>query len=425
MHDPKFIKENSDFFDGELKKRNFPASSKKILEIYSLYINFLNETQSLQKKKNELSEKFKSLSSKNEIEQIKKSVNNLKIDLEKVKLKSEKKKKELEHILLEIPNLADQKVPVGSSEEDNKILTEWGSTEKKDFKILNHIEISEKLGLIDYEIAIKLSGSRFSVLKSDLSLLFRALKNFMLDVNIFEFNYEECVVPELVKSNCLVGTGQLPKFVDDLFKTHFNDLWLIPTAEVPLTNFHREEIINSLNLPLRYTAFTNCFRTEAGAAGKETKGLMREHQFGKVELVSIVEPNDSMNELNRMIECVQFILKKLELPYRLVELCSGDLGFSSAYTVDVEVWIPSQQKYREVSSCSNCKDFQSRRMMMRAKDNKTGKIFFPHTLNGSSIAIGRILIGVLENYQQSDGSIKIPKVLKKYLNNKEFIKVND
>ena len=176
---------------------------------------------------------------------------------------------------------------------------------------MNHIEISEKLGLIDYEIAIKLSGSRFSVLKSDLSLLFRALKNFMLDVNIFEFNYEECVVPELVKSNCLVGTGQLPKFVDDLFKTHFNDLWLIPTAEVPLTNFHREEIINSLNLPLRYTAFTNCFRTEAGAAGKETKGLMREHQFGKVELVSIVEPNDSMNELNRMIECVQFILKNL------------------------------------------------------------------------------------------------------------------
>ena len=237
----------------------------------------------------------------------------------------------------------------------------------------------------------------------------------MIDINVTEFQYEECIVPELVKSDCLTGTGQLPKFDEDLFRTNFNDLWLIPTAEVPLTNFHREEIIDSTTLPLRYTSFTNCFRSEAGAAGKDTKGLMREHQFGKVELVSIVEPNKSMAEMERMIECVEMILKKLNIPYRLVELCSGDLGFSSAYTIDLEVWMPGQKKFREVSSCSNCKDFQSRRMKMRAKNHSTGEIYYPHTLNGSSIAIGRILISIIENYQQENGTISIPDILKNYM----------
>ena len=237
----------------------------------------------------------------------------------------------------------------------------------------------------------------------------------MIDINVTEFQYEECIVPELVKSDCLIGTGQLPKFDKDLFKTDFNDLWLIPTAEVPLTNFHREEIIDSTSLPLRYTSFTNCFRSEAGAAGKDTRGLMREHQFGKVELVSITEPFKSMFEMERMIECVEMILEKLSIPYRLVELCSGDLGFSSSYTVDLEVWMPGQKKFREVSSCSNCKEFQARRMKMRAKNHNTGEIYYPHTLNGSSIAVGRILISIIENYQQEDGSILIPDILKNYM----------
>jgi seryl-tRNA synthetase len=289
----------------------------------------------------------------------------------------------------------------------------------------NHIEISEEFDFLDYEKAIKLSGSRFSVIKSQLALLSRALMNFMLDINTNDFGYKECIVPELVKSNCLVGTGQLPKFGDDLFKTYFNDLWLIPTAEVPLTNFHREEVINSDLLPLRYTSFTNCFRAEAGAAGKDTKGLMREHQFGKVELVSITKPDSSTNELERMIECVETILKKIKIPYRLVELCSGDLGFSSSYTIDFEVWMPGQNKFREVSSCSNCKDFQSRRMKMRSKKQDTGEVFYPHTLNGSSLAIGRILIGILENFQEKDGSISIPECLRKYMNNRKIINNNE
>ena len=277
---------------------------------------------------------------------------------------------------MQIPNLVDNKTPVGLSEKENKIIKKNGEKPKFNFKPKNHIDIAEKLNLIDYKKAIKISGSRFSILKSELSLLNRALINFMLDLNTQLFNYTECSVPELVKDNCLYGTGQLPKFSDDLFQTNFNNLWLIPTAEVPLTNFHREDIINYKDLPLRYTTYTNCFRAEAGAAGKDTKGLMREHQFGKVELVSFVHPDESFNELNRMIECVEKILSELRLPYQIIELCSGDLGFSSSYTIDFEVWMPGQDKYREVSSCSNCKDFQSRRMKTRVKNFNDGKIFF-------------------------------------------------
>ncbi len=260
------------------------------------------------------------------------------------------------------------------------------------------------------------------MLKSDLARLNRALINFMLDINTESFNYTEINVPELVKSDSLIGTGQLPKFGDDLFGTNFNDLWLIPTAEVPLTNLHREDMINIKDLPLRYTSFTNCFRSEAGASGKDTKGLMREHQFGKVELVSVTLPNKSMEELDRMVQCVETMLNKLDLNFRLVELCSGDLGFSSSYTIDFEIWMPGQKKFREVSSCSNCKDFQSRRMKMRVKDFESGTIFYPHTLNGSSLAVGRIIVAILENYQQEDGSVVIPKDLRKYMNGLELIK---
>ena len=252
-----------------------------------------------------------------------------------------------------------------------------GKKPKFNFKPKNHLEIAENLNLIDYKKAIKISGSRFSILKSELSLLHRALMNFMLDINTKVFQYIECSVPEMVKDDCLYGTGQLPKFGEDLFKTNFNNLWLIPTAEVPLTNFHRDEIIDLKDLPLRYTTFTNCFRAEAGASGKDTKGLMREHQFGKVELVSIVHPDDSFKELDRMTKCVEKILSELKLPYRMIELCSADLGFSSSYTIDFEVWMPGQEKYREVSSCSNCKDFQSRRMKTRVKNFNNGKIFSP------------------------------------------------
>ena len=418
MHDIKFIKENRTDFEESMKKRNLKIDVSKLIDVHNSYLDFLNKVQKFQENKNLLSKKISKNSdlSSDEINQISNEVKNLKIELENCKNESEKKKKELDEQLMQLPNLIDVKTPYGTSENDNKVIRQVGEKPIFNFKPKHHLEIAENLNLIDYKKAIKISGSRFSILKSELSLLHRAIMNFMLDNNTRFFQYLECSVPEMVKDVCLYGTGQLPKFGEDLFKTNFNNLWLIPTAEVPLTNFHREDIIDSKDLPLRYTTFTNCFRAEAGAAGKDTKGLMREHQFGKVELVSIVHPDDSYQELDRMIKCVEKILSELELPYKIVELCTADLGFSSSYTVDFEVWMPGQNKYREVSSCSNCKDFQSRRMKTRVKDYNNGKIFFPHTLNGSSLAVGRILIAIIENYQSEEGFINIPKVLHKYMN---------
>ena len=418
MHDIKFIKENKTFFEESMKKRNIKISANKIVEIYNSYLDSLNQVQKYQEKKNILSKQISTNSelNENEIKKISSDVKTLKENLENYKNESSRKKNELDEYLMQLPNLIDNKTPLGSSEKDNKLIKENGNKPKFTFKPKNHLEIAERLNLIDYKKAIKISGSRFSILKSELSLLHRALMNYMLDINTQLFQYTECSVPEMVKGECLFGTGQLPKFGEDLFKTNFNNLWLIPTAEVPLTNFHRDDIIDLKNLPLRYTAYTNCFRAEAGAAGKDTKGLMREHQFGKVELVSIVHPDESFKELDRMTKCVEKILLELNLPYRMIELCSADLGFSSSYTIDFEVWMPGQNKYREVSSCSNCKDFQSRRMKTRVKNFNDGKIFFPHTLNGSSVAVGRLLIAIIENYQSEDGFINIPKVLHKYMN---------
>lgn len=418
MHDIKFIKENKTFFEESMKKRNIKISANKIVEIYNSYLDSLNQVQKYQEKKNILSKQISTNSelNENEIKKISSNVKTLKKNLENYKNESSRKKNELDEYLMQLPNLIDNKTPLGSSEKDNKLIKENGNKPKFTFKPKNHLEIAERLNLIDYKKAIKISGSRFSILKSELSLLHRALMNYMLDINTQLFQYTECSVPEMVKDECLFGTGQLPKFGEDLFKTNFNNLWLIPTAEVPLTNFHRDDIIDLKNLPLRYTAYTNCFRAEAGAAGKDTKGLMREHQFGKVELVSIVHPDESFKELDRMTKCVEKILFELNLPYRMIELCSADLGFSSSYTIDFEVWMPGQNKYREVSSCSNCKDFQSRRMKTRVKNFNDGKIFFPHTLNGSSVAVGRLLIAIIENYQSEDGFINIPKVLDKYMN---------
>lgn len=418
MHDIKFIKENKTFFEESMKKRNIKISANKIVEIYNSYLDSLNQVQKYQEKKNILSKQISTNSelNENEIKKISSNVKTLKKNLENYKNESSRKKNELDEYLMQLPNLIDNKTPLGSSEKDNKLIKENGNKPKFTFKPKNHLEIAERLNLIDYKKAIKISGSRFSILKSELSLLHRALMNYMLDINTQLFQYTECSVPEMVKDECLFGTGQLPKFGEDLFKTNFNNLWLIPTAEVPLTNFHRDDIIDLKNLPLRYTAYTNCFRAEAGAAGKDTKGLMREHQFGKVELVSIVHPDESFKELDRMTKCVEKILLELNLPYRMIELCSADLGFSSSYTIDFEVWMPGQNKYREVSSCSNCKDFQSRRMKTRVKNFNDGKIFFPHTLNGSSVAVGRLLIAIIENYQSEDGFINIPTVLHKYMN---------
>ena len=419
MHDIKFIRNNSEQFDESLEKRGIKACSGSILKIHDKYLSYLNQKQKLQEKKNLLSKSFSKDNEKNQNIQI--EVKGIKKEIENLNTLSEEKFTELHVILMNLPNILDNRTPLGNTDEDNVVLKEVKKNKELNFKIKNHLEIAEALDLIDYPKAVKISGSRFSILKKELAILHRGLVNFLLDHNSREFNYSECCVPELVKADALEGTGQLPKFHDDLFKTNFNDLYLIPTSEVPLTNLHRETMINKKNLPIKYTAFTNCFRAEAGASGQDTKGLMREHQFGKVELVTISEPTNSEKELKNMIECVESILNKLDLPYRIIELCSADVGFSSSYTLDVELWMPGQDKYREVSSCSNCKDFQSRRMKMKVKDQDKNETYFPHTLNGSALAIGRLLIAIIENFQDSEGSIKIPLVLRPYLNGLEKI----
>ena len=419
MHDIKFIKKNPLLLDDSLKKRNLPLCSSKIVKIHNEYLEQLNQKQKLLEEKNSLSKSF--LNKKKNVEEIKILVHELKIKIEKISDIADLKLRELNQLMLFLPNILSKNVPDGESEQDNRIIKEYGEIKNFNFKPKNHLELAENLGLMDYKKAIKISGSRFSILKSDLAKLHRGLINFLLDNNSLEFGFEEYVVPELVKSEALEGTGQLPKFEEDLFKTNFNDLYLIPTSEVPLTNLNRDSIINKNDLPFKYTTYTNCFRAEAGASGADTKGLMREHQFGKVELVTISEPEQSDEELNNMIICVENILKKLSIPYRIVELCSGDIGFSSSYTLDIEIWMPGQNKYREVSSCSNCTDFQSRRMKMRIKNFESGEIYYPHTLNGSSLAIGRLLISILENYQNEDGTIKIPSILKEYTNGLSII----
>ena len=419
MHDIKFIKKNPLVFDDSLKKRNLPPCSSKIVKIHNEYLEHLNLKQKLLEKKNSLSKSF--ANKKENVEDIRTLVHELKTKIDNLTDLAELKLNELNELMLFLPNILSKNVPSGESEKDNNIIKEHGDIKNFNFKPKNHLELAENLGLLDYKRAIKISGSRFSVLKSDLAKLHRGLINFLLDNNSLEFGFEEYVVPELVKSEALEGTGQLPKFEEDLFKTNFNDLYLIPTSEVPLTNLNRDSIIDKKHMPLKYTTYTNCFRAEAGASGIDTKGLMREHQFGKVELVTISEPDQSDAELNNMISCVENILKKLSIPYRIVELCSGDIGFSSSYTLDIEIWMPGQNKYREVSSCSNCTDFQSRRMKMRIKNFENGEIYYPHTLNGSSLAVGRLLISILENYQNEDGTIKIPPILKDYTNGLSII----
>lgn len=327
---------------------------------------------------------------------------------------------ELEARLLEIPNLPHQDVPVGQSEADNRVVRVWGEAPKFDFEPKPHYELGEKHGLLDFERAAKLSGARFGVLWGQAARLERALISFMLDLHTREHGYLEVAPPYLVRADALRGTGQLPKFEADLFKTRRSaedpePLYLIPTAEVPVTNLHADEILDPGVLPLAYTAFTPCFRSEAGSYGKDVRGLFRQHQFDKVELVRFVEAEHSYAELEKLTNHAEAVLQKLGLHYRVVELCTGDLGFSAAKTYDLEVWLPSQQTYREISSCSNCEDFQARRMLARWRNPDSGRPELVHTLNGSGVAVGRALIAVMENYQNADGSITVPEVLRPYL----------
>jgi seryl-tRNA synthetase len=330
---------------------------------------------------------------------------------------------DLNNRLLVIPNIPDAACPIGSSEQDNVELRVWGEIEARDYAPKAHWDIGKDLGILDFERATKLSGARFSVLTGAGARLERALINFMLDLHTEQHKYIEVLPPFMVNSDSMTGTGQLPKFEEDLFRAEGVDLYLIPTAEVPVTNLHRDEILADSELPICYTAYTPCFRKEAGSHGKDTRGLIRQHQFNKVEMVKFTRPEDSEGELEKLLDNAEEVLRQLKLPYRVVDLCTGDIGFSAARTFDIEVWLPGQDTYREISSCSNFRDFQARRASIRYRPDGGGKPAFVHTLNGSGLAVGRTLLAVLENYQQADGSVVIPEVLRPYMGGLEKITI--
>lgn len=326
-----------------------------------------------------------------------------------------------EQFMLRLPNLPHSSVAVGGGSEDNREVRHWGEPPKLDFQAKNHWEIGEELGILDFARAAKLAGARFALYRGAGAQLERALINFMLDLHTRERGYQEMLPPVLVNRAALTGTGQLPKFEEDLFRIPDPEFFLIPTAEVPLTNIHREEMLEREALPIRYVAYTPCFRREAGSYGQDVRGLIRQHQFNKVELVKLTEPEASYDELEKMVQDAEEVLRRLKLPYRVVALCTGDMGFAAAKTYDLEVWLPGQGMYREISSCSNCEDFQARRAQIRYRKEKKGKPIFVHTLNGSGLAVGRTLVAVLENYQQKDGTVIVPEVLRPYMGGLERI----
>jgi seryl-tRNA synthetase len=320
-----------------------------------------------------------------------------------------------ESFMLTLPNLPHASVKVGKNESENREVRRWGEPPQFDFAARNHWDIGETLGILDFARAAKITGARFTVYRGAGAKLERALINFMLDLHTGENGYQEMLPPALVNRSALVGTGQLPKFEEDLFHLAPGDYFLIPTAEVPLTNLHRDELLDLDELPIWYVAYTPCFRSEAGSYGKDVRGLIRQHQFNKVEMVKLAEPETSYDELEAMVRNAEEVLKRLKLPYRVVELCTGDIGFASAKTYDLEVWLPGQNTYREISSCSNCEDFQARRANIRYRKEQKGRPLFVHTLNGSGLAVGRTFVAVLENYQQKDGSVVIPEILRPYM----------
>ena len=392
--------------------------------MYDEYADFLTKLQNLQNERNILSKNIGLKKSKGEdASKDMQSVSEIKSSITSFQEKSDSIHNKITKMLETIPNMPSEDTPIGTDENSNQLIKEYGKIKNFTFEPNQHDVLGFNLGMMDFNKAAEISGSRFVILKDKLALLERALSNFMLNIHTQEHGYIEVNPPTLVKDNALYGTGQLPKFSEDLFHTTSGH-WLIPTSEVPLTNIVCNEIIGKESLPLRYTSLTSCFRSEAGSAGQDTKGMIRLHEFKKVELVSIVEPSESVKEHERMLNCAEEILIKLELPYRIVILCSGDLGFSATKTYDIEVWLPSQNKYREISSISNCGDFQAKRMKARYRSSEKD-IEALHTLNGSGVAVGRALLAILENYQNEDGSINIPKVLRPYMNGLSKININE
>ncbi len=417
MFDIKWIRENPGDFDKGLKRRGLGPLSGELLKLDEVRRAHLTMLQDLQKRRNAASKdigKAKAQKDEDTAQKLMAEVADIKTKVQAGEDEERALNAKLEAALAEIPNIPLDDVPDGADETDNALVRTVGEPPKFDFEPKQHFEIGEGLGLMDFETAGKMSGARFVILKGALSRLERAIACFMLDQHTGEFGYTEYTPPLLVRDQAAYGTGNLPKFAEDLFKTE-NDYWLIPTAEVPLTNMVRETILDGSDLPMRATAWTPCFRSEAGAAGKDTRGMIRQHQFSKVELVSITTPDQSLEEHERMTKCAESILQRLGLAYRTMLLCTGDMGFASRKTYDLEVWLPGQDAYREISSCSVCGDFQARRMGARFRGADKKDVRYVHTLNGSGVAVGRALVAVLENYQQADGSVIIPEVLRGYM----------
>ena len=422
MYDIKWIRDNAETFDKGLKRRGLGEKSKAVLELDAKCRKAQTDLQDMQKRRIEISMQISGLKKEGkDTSALVNEVSSIKRDMTGKEDEVAALSNELTKLLEVLPNLPADDVPDGKDENDNVEIRRFMEPTKFSFAPKEHDELGVKLGLLDFETAAKIAGARFVFLRGALARLERAIAQFMLDLHTEEHGYTECEVPLLVNDATMYGTGQLPKFAEDLFKTT-DGRWLIPTAEVPLTNSVAGNVLNENDLPIRITALTPCFRSEAGAAGKDTKGMIRQHQFYKVEMVSVVKAEDSDAELERMTSCAEDVLKRLELPFRTIVLCTGDMGFGSRKTYDVEVWLPGQNKYREISSCSTCGAFQGTRMNARYKTNGKKGTSYVHTLNGSGLAVGRTLVAGMENYQQQDGSIVVPKVLRKYMNGLEIIK---
>ncbi len=415
MLDARFVRENIEIVRDALKKRGYEIDLSNFLSLEKERLGLLKESEELRNRRNIVSEEIGKMKKKGD--RAEELIAEMKVVSERIK-EIEDRLKDVENkteaFLMNLPNIPHDSAPIGKDETENREVRRWGKIRDFDFEPLNHWDIAETLDIIDFNRGAKIAAARFAVMKEAGAKLERALINFMLDLNTSK-GYKEVFPPLLVNRESMTGTGQLPKFAEELFRTVDPEFYLIPTAEVPVTNLHRDEILREVDLPLYYTAYTPCFRREAGSYGKDVRGLIRQHQFNKVELVKFVKPEDSYNELESLTRDAEDILQRLGLPYRVVALCTGDLGFASAKTYDIEVWLPGQQRYREISSCSNFEDFQARRANIRFRREGKKGTEYVHTLNGSGLAIGRTVVAILENYQQRDGTVDIPEALRPYM----------
>jgi len=424
MLDPKLLRNDIETVARLLRKRNYILDVANINKLEAERQTIQIKTENFQAERNSRSKAIgHAKAAGQDIESLKAEVNKLGEALDSAKEQLNSIQGRIDEVVMAIPNIPDESVPAGKDENDNVEIRRWGSVKSFSFTAKDHVDIgskpvSGKYGDLNFDVAAKITGSRFAVMQGGIARMHRALIQFMLDTHINEHGYQEIYVPYIVNSDSLRGTGQLPKFEQDLFKLNTeNPLYLIPTAEVPVTNMARDEIMDATNLPVKYVCHTPCFRSEAGSYGKDTRGMIRQHQFEKVELVQLVKPSESRNAHEQLTIHAENILKKLDLPYRTIVLCGGDMGFSSAKTYDIEVWLPGQNKYREISSCSTFGDFQARRMQARWRNPETGKPELLHTLNGSGLAVGRTLVAILENYQNADATVTVPEVLRPYMGN--------